>query len=98
MTTLSSPEAWSRVRGKYRLGQVVSATVACHLPYGISLAFEAGVFAVVDALSIWNDMSEGRTKGKPPVGAVVQAVIVEFVEDTMEVKLSLRDRDFHRMR
>lgn len=56
------------------------------------------MFAVVDALSIWNDMSEGRTKGKPPVGAVVQAVIVEFVEDTMEVKLSLRDRDFHRMR
>lgn len=92
--SMSSPEAWRNVRGKYKVGQTVSATVTRHLPYGLGLSFGEDVFAVVDNLSIWNDQTERHSKGMPPVGAEVRAVIVDFVDEIMEIKLSLRVRDF----
>lgn len=89
----SKPEAWQKFRATHAVGQVIRVKVVRHVPYGVVVSGVPDVFMVVDTISLYDDANEFRAKGAPPLGFEANAVIVDFYDDTLEVKLSFRKRD-----
>ncbi|MCA9690042.1 MAG: S1 RNA-binding domain-containing protein [Myxococcales bacterium] len=91
---MEDTEKWIAQKSKRPIGTLVRGVVLKVAPFGVFVDVDGFEFSAVLLVTHFEDDGEGRAMDEyPQVGEVVSAVVVGFVEDTKQVRLSTRASD-----
>jgi ribosomal protein S1 len=82
--------AWSSLQDEIRCGSRVRGRVLAHQPFGYFVALPKGNLGLVEIVSIKEPGEPVSMFDYPPLGADVDAVVLDFTEHNRQVRLSAR--------
>lgn len=83
---------WEALKQEWRVGLVVSGRIDRYVAFGAFVDLRRPFLGLIENL---NFSSDGRRDDRlvPPVGSLVEAVVVELDDRNRQVRLSLRPED-----
>ncbi len=94
---MDDTQKWTTQKEEHPLGSLVQGKVLKLAPFGVFLALDGVDFPAVLLVTHFEDNGRGRELDEyPRVGEVVSAVIVGFVDDNRQVRVSTRISDMER--
>lgn len=94
---MDDTQKWTTQKEERPVGSLVRGRVVKVAPFGVFLDLEGFDFSAVLLVTHFEDNGKGREIDEyPQVGEVVSAVVVGFVDDTRQIRLSTRASDMSR--
>lgn len=91
---MDDTEKWTTQKMKRPIGTLVEGRVERVAPFGVFVDVEGLDFPALLLVTHFEDNGKGKDIDEyPQVGETISAVIVGFVEDTRQVRLSTRASD-----
>jgi ribosomal protein S1 len=76
-----SDQFWSKVKLKYRLGELLHGTVEHHAPFGIFVRLDDEVVQGLVQITDFVDSGDMSPEMYPDIGSPIGAVVVGYTED-----------------
>lgn len=87
-----TPQTWDDLKSAWHVGQIIEGRVDRYMAFGAFVEIEAPFLGLIENPNFSSDqVRDDRTT--PEVGALVQAMIVQFDDRNHQVRLSLRPED-----